>query len=176
MYARAVDEAGARLRELRHEGWQDLALAGLALGLSVVAAAVFPTLAMPLFVGGVVVAVLGLRALWREWDLVERLADEHDAYVISEVRAYALRVAAMERRHGYAAMIRGEAEVHRDAGVEVELEALAAELDDEELELDPACAVACMRLLTDVAELWEPELSSRIRRIRGGFRRCRVTA
>ena len=31
-----------------------------------------------------------------------------------------------------------------------ELEALASELDDEELELDPACAVACMRLLTDV--------------------------
>ena len=34
----------------------------------------------------------------------------------------------------------------------VELDALACELEDDELALDPACAVACMRLLNDVTE------------------------
>jgi osmotically-inducible protein OsmY len=34
MYARAVDDAGARLRELREEEWEDLGLGALALGLA----------------------------------------------------------------------------------------------------------------------------------------------
>ena len=57
-----------------------------------------------------------------------------------------------------------------------ELEALACELEDEELALDPACAVACMRLLSDVSEspLLNPALPpellrSRVRQIRSGF-------
>ena len=63
MYARAVDEAAARLRELRHEEWEDLGLAALALGLAVVATQVRPAFAMPLFLGGLAVGALGVRAL-----------------------------------------------------------------------------------------------------------------
>ena len=72
MYARAVDDASARLQELRQEEWQELGLAALALG--------------PLFLGGILVGARGVRALWRRWDLLDRLAGDHDAYTIAEVR------------------------------------------------------------------------------------------
>ena len=108
MYARAVDDASSRLRELRDEEFEDLGLAALALGLALGATQVRPVFAMPLFLGGVVIGARGVRALWRRWDLVERLAGERDAYVIPEVRAFAAREATLDRRHTYAALIRGE--------------------------------------------------------------------
>jgi hypothetical protein len=182
MDARTVDDAGTRLRELRREEWQDLGLAALALGLAVVATQASHSLALPLFVGGVAVAALGVRAVWRRWDLVDRLAGERDAYVLPDVLAYASREAAPERRHAYAAQIRGalaepgpglEARVAAAAG---ELEALAADLDDPGLALDPQFAVACMRLLVDPEgspllnrAVPPEELRSRVRRIRAGF-------
>jgi hypothetical protein len=182
MYARAVDDAAARLRALRQEELGDLGLAALALALACAATQVRPVLAVPLFLGGLVVASLGIRALWRRWDLVERLAGERDACVIPEVMTYASREATMERRHNFAAMIRNQLQqpgfpvVERIAAAADELEALAFELDDAALELDPASAVACMRLLSDVAEspllnsaLPPEELRSRVRQIRSGF-------
>ncbi len=160
---------------------QDLGLAALALGLAVTGAIVYPPLALPLLLGGFAVGFLGLRALWRRWDLVERLSGDHDAYVISEVRERAARESTPERRHALAALIRsrlawpefGERATCAAAG----LEALASELDDDELELDPAAAVACARLLEDFAaspllnlELSAEELPLRVRQIRSGFR------
>jgi hypothetical protein len=184
MYARAVDDAAARLRELRHEEWEGLGLAALALGLAVAATQVRPALALPLFLGGLAVGALGVRALWRRWDLVDRLAGDRDAYVISEVRAFASREATMERRHSFAALIRcslvepGPALEARIACSRDELRALAAELDDGDLALDPASAVACMRLLSDLAgsPLLNPtlpaeDLRCRVRQIRAGFTR-----
>ena len=91
MYARAVEDAEARIRQLRCAERQDLALAALALALAVTVAIVYPPLALPLLFGGFAVGFLGLRALWRRWDLVERLSGDHDAYVISEVRERAAR-------------------------------------------------------------------------------------
>ena len=64
MYARAVDDAAARLRDLRREEWSDLGLAGLALAIALGATEVYPDLAFPLFVGGVVVGARGIRAFW----------------------------------------------------------------------------------------------------------------
>jgi hypothetical protein len=183
VYARAVDDAGAQLRLLRQEARGGLGLAGFALGLALGASHVRPTLALPLFVGALGVGALGIRALWRRWDLVERLAGERDAYVIPEVKAYASREATMERRQSFAALIRGRLPQPgvivepRIAVVADELEALAAELEDVALVLDPALAVACMRLLSDLAEspllnrAMSPEdLRSRVRRIRSGLR------
>ena len=182
MYARAVDDAEARLRELRVEERGDLVLAALALGSSVVATQFVPELALPLFLGGLVVGALGMRALWRRWELVERLSGDRDAYVISEVLAHASREAAMERRASFAALIRtrmqrsepdGEARVRLAAD---ELEALASELEDPNLAFDPAAAVACLRLLTDFvgspllnSEKPPEDLFSRVRQIRSGF-------
>jgi hypothetical protein len=74
MYARALDDAGTRLSELRREEWADFGLATLALTLAIAATQVRPALAMPLFVGGVAAWALGIRARWRHWDLVDRLA------------------------------------------------------------------------------------------------------
>lgn len=186
MYARAVDDASVHLRELRHEEWADLGLAALALGLAVAATQVRPALAVPLFLGGLAEGAFGVRALWRRWDLLERLSGERDAYVISEVLAFASREATMERRHSFAALIRSRLTAPVEGRVIAaakELEALASELDDGELALDPASAVACMRLVSDLAEspLLNPalppeELRSRVRQIRSGFRPRRLAA
>ena len=179
MYARAVDEAGNRLRELRREEWENLGLGGLVLGLALVATQVRPALAVPLFLGGLAVGASGLRALWRHWDLLDGLADERDAYVIPEVLAHASREATMGRRRSFATVIRTLPPRRvldaRFVSVAEELDGLASELDDDQLELDPACAVACMRLLGDPASpLFDPavrpiELLSCVRRVRSGF-------
>jgi len=189
MYARAVDEAATRLRELRREEWEDLALAALALGLASGATHVRPALAVPLFLGGLAVGVLGLRALWRRWDLVERLSGERDAYVIPEVLAFAAREGTIDRRRSLAALIHarlaepGPGFEARVAAAADELETLACELEDPALDFDPACAVACARLLNDLerSPLLNPErppeeLRSHVRRIRVGFRQDLLAA
>src|SRR5262245_11607700 len=182
MYARAVEDASTRLRELQREEWQEFGLAAFAIGLAVAAAVFHPALAVPLFVGGLAVAALGVRALWSRWDLVDRLAGERDAYVIGEVLAHATRETTAERRQAFAALIRVRLDqpepgvAMRVRAAAAELEALAGELDDSELALDPARAIACMRLLTDpvasplLNETLPPDaLPSRIRQIRSGF-------
>jgi hypothetical protein len=182
MYARAIDDARARLHSLRCEGWEDLGLAAFALLLAVAATQLRPALALPLFVGGLAVGARGVRAVWRRWDLIERLAAESDAYVITEVREYALQQATLEKRRSFAALIRsrlpqsGIADETPLGTVADELGALASELDNETLVLDPAAAVSCARLLTDLDEspLLNPalpaaDLRARIRRIRAGF-------
>jgi hypothetical protein len=181
MYARAVDDAASRLRALRHQEREDLGVASLSLVLAVVAAEARPALAVPLFLGGLVVGALGVRAMWRRWDLVERLSGDRDAYVIPEVLAYAMREAEIERRQSFAALIRsrlqpGHVTDARVVAAADELEALASELDDGTLALDPAAAVACMRLLTDFSDspLLNPELPpedlrARVRQIRSGL-------
>jgi hypothetical protein len=108
MYARAVENAESRLRELRNEQWLDLSLAALVTGLALAATGVRPALAMPLFLGGLYAWALGIRALFRHWDLLDRLAGERDAHVIPAVAAYAGRHATMESRDSLAAgIIRG---------------------------------------------------------------------
>jgi hypothetical protein len=181
MYARAVDDAAARLHELHHEEREDLALGFLAVCVAVAAAEIAPSLAIPLFLGGLVVGARGLRALWRRWDMVDRLAAESDAYAIAEVLAYASRYATMESRRGFARSIRNvlcPSSYYEPAPVAVarSLEALAIELDDDRLTLDPDCAVACMRLLSDLPErralytvAWD-DVRARVRHVRAGLR------
>jgi hypothetical protein len=182
MYARAVDDAAVRIRELRREEWGDLALAAVALGLSLAATQLNPSFAMPLFVGGLVAAALGIRALYRRWDLVDRLLGERDAYVIPEVLSHASRMATMGSRRRMAVGIRGTLDepwpliAARVSTVAGDLAALAAELDDDALALDPARAVSCFRLLNDSSEspLLNPELAiedlhSQLSQIRSGF-------
>jgi hypothetical protein len=189
MYARAVDDAATRLRHLRREEWEHLGLAALGLGLALAATQVHPSLAIPLLIGSFAVGARGVRALWCRWDLVDRLAGERDAYVISEVLAYASREATMERRQSLASFIRstvmqpGDRIEERVGAAANELEALASELDDARLELDPACAVACARLLSDVATspLLNPalppaQLRSVVLQVRSGFKPRRLAA
>ena len=178
MYARAVEDAAFRLRELHRDERNHLVLGALALALSLVATAVRPAFAVPLFVGGLALGALGVRAAVEHWEIVDRLAGDRDAYVISEIRERAAREATMERRHALADHVRswlGEPAPERVRAAAPELEALAAELDDDELTLDPVSAVACVRLLTypespllDTARSPE-ELRARISHIRSGF-------
>ena len=188
MYARRVDEASEQLRELRQEEWGKLGLGALALGLAVTAAEVRPALAVPLFLGGLVVGGLGMRALLRRSELVERLAGSATR---TPFRRSGLGIPG--GHHGAASEARGVAARHAAAAGALvrgalsaaaeELEALASELDDEELELDPACAVACMRLLSDVvtspllnSALPPQDLRSRVVQIRSGFTARRLAA
>ncbi len=185
MYARAIDETRGQLRELQREQWGEFGLALAALGLAVTATQFHRGLAVPLLLGGLFVGARGIHTLWRRWDLVDRLVADRDAYVIAEVRAYAARQATMARRHSFATAIRStvqETAPSRISAAAQELEALAQELDDENLELDPACAVACMRLLEDPADSSlldavapREELQWRISRIRAGFSTAGLT-
>ena len=85
----------------------------------------------------------------------------------------------MARRRRAAARIRALVEGSSDerlVEVEPELQALVAELEDVRLALDPAAAVLCAQLLTDIVEspLLRPErpveeLRARVRRARAGF-------
>ncbi len=143
MYARAVDDAAERLGALRQEECGALGLAALALGLAVAVTQVHPQLALPLFLGGLGVGALGLRAVVLRWDLLERLAGERDALVIPEVRAYASREATIERRRTFAAMLRRNLSEPGRAG------------DQASPLLNPAAPVS--------------DLRSRIRQIRSGF-------
>ena len=179
MYARAVDDAGARLRELGHRGWESLGAGVLAFALALAATQLHRPLAVPLFVGGLAVLLSGIRSVWRHWDLLDRLTEERDAYVIPEVLARARREATMERRRGFAADLRGTlthpAGYTPRADVAEELAALASELEDAGLALEPACAVACMRLSSDPAsppfdpDALHAEVRARVARIRAGF-------
>ncbi len=182
MYARAVDDAAERIRQLRREEWEDLGLGALALAAALVATQRLPALAFPLFVGGLLLGARGLRAFWRRWDMVDRLAADRDAQVIPDVRAYAVRETSMVRRRSFAALIGSwlrepgsqcSARVSAAAG---ELQALVAELLDADLALDPVCAVRCRRLLSDAeaspllnAALPAEDLKSRVIQIRDGF-------
>lgn len=180
VYARAVDDAAAELRDLRSEEWEDLGLGAVALAIAVVAAQFYPALAIPCFVGGLAVGFRGLRALWCRWDIVDRLAGERDAYVISDVLSYAMRETTMDRRRTFAALVRGRLNEPREPRIDVaagELESLARDLENAAFRVDPAAAVACMRLVSDVAnspllnpELPPEELCARVNSIRSGFR------
>jgi hypothetical protein len=68
--ARAVIEAETQLAELRRDEWQQLGLSALTLGASVATTAAYEPLVAPLFVGGMAMWLLGIRSLWRRWDLV----------------------------------------------------------------------------------------------------------
>jgi hypothetical protein len=120
-------------------------------------------------------------AAWRRWEIVDELAGEPDAYVIDEIHTHAMREATIERRRVFAAYIRyilrleGEERLGAAAS---ELEALATELEDDALVLDPACAVACARLVSDpyrsalLGRCSTPvEVRSQVRHIRDGFAR-----
>ena len=178
MYARAVEEGAAKLRALRHEEWEDLGLGAVAIALAVAATQVWPELALPLFAGGIVVGAKGVRAAWRRWDLVDRLANYVDAYVIPEVLAYASRHSSMERRRTFASLLRSRLLTgdERIAAVAQDLEALASELEDDALALDPVAAVACMRLLSEpdspllARSAPTDELRSRVLQVRSGFK------
>ncbi len=183
MYARAVDDVAERLVQLRRDEQRQIGLSIVALVASLAATALYPPLVLALFLGGVAIGALGVRSLWQHWDLVDRLAHERDAYVIPEVRVYASRESRIERRRASAAVIRGwlESELATDSRTleaEEQLEALACELEDDALELDPACAVECRRLLGDCtaspllnSALPREDVQAWVVRIRAGFRR-----
>lgn len=179
MDARTVDDAASRLRELRREEWSDLALGAAAVCAALVTTQIRPGFALPLLLGGFFVVARGLIAEWRRWNLVDELAGEHDAYAIDEIQTHASREATIERRRMFAASIRSALRVEGEQRLRTalpDLERLAAELEDDGLVLDLACAVACARLANDPyrsplldRSSTPDEVRFQVRHIRGGF-------
>lgn len=190
MTARRIEEAEDRLRDLRWEEWSDLALAALVMGLALGASVVHSPFAGPLFVGALAVGFLAARAFFRRWDLFNGLLLDRDAYSIPEVRGRAEHIASMESRRTLAASARNRLEpapgfslAARVAAVAEELAALASELENEELALDPQCAVRCLELVTNCTDspllnelLPAEDVRVRIRQIRAGFEERRLAA
>jgi len=191
MTARKVDEASARLRELRQDEWSDLGLAGVAMGLAIATSTLHPPLTLPLLIGAFVLLVLGLRALVRRGELFDSLLLDQDAYSISEVRRRAAEAASMKSRRELAGALRrrlspvpgyGYSVRPRVAAVSADLAALAEDLEDETLDFDPWCAVRCEQLVTSVTEspllndaLPAEDLLARINQIRAGFRHTLIS-
>ncbi len=164
--------------------WEDGLLAFFALGSSIAVSNHHPTLAVALFVGGLVTAFRGVRASVLRWELLENLRRERDAYAIEEVRRAAEKAATPENRRLMASTVRlmlerqGPAAADRLAPCAGELSGLAEDLEDPALVLDPTCAVECEHLLSDagVSPLLNPALPmedvhSALCRIRAGFSR-----
>jgi hypothetical protein len=182
MYARAIEESEGRLRDLRRAEWEGFGLSAFFFASALIASLFDSALALPLLFGGLTGTVLAARAAYRSWDLLDRLVGEPDAYTIAEVRTRALAEATLQRRHSLAISLRllldapGSRINARVAGAADDLEALIRDLDDDELVLDPAAAVACARLLSDpmnspLLDATAPaeDVRSRVRQIRSGF-------
>lgn len=179
MVARAVEDADRRLHDLRREEWEDGAVAALGFALAITASTVRPSFALPLLIGGVVLAGRALVAAFRRRDLLDQLVVERDAYAIPEVRARAEREADMGNRVWLSRCICSRLELGENPRVAAnaeQLTLLAEELVDPNLDLDPACAVACSMLVLD--PLWSPlnnsslpaeDVRSRLVQIRAGF-------
>jgi hypothetical protein len=179
MVARAVEDADRRLHELLREQWEDGAVAVGAFALAIAASAMRPSFALPLLIGGAFVAGRAVLAGSRRSDLLDRLLVEQDAYTIPEVRARAERDAGMRNRRWLSRCIRSRLELAENTRVAAnadQLALLADELVDTTLDLDPARAVACSRLLLDPvtsplinADLPAEDVRSRLVQIRSGF-------
>lgn len=183
MNAEAIKQAERRLHELRLDEWADLGLAASAMGLALAASVLHPPFALPLLIGAIASAVLAGRAFFRRLELSDRLLLDGDAYAIPEIRRRGEDMASMENRQALARAVRarmtpapGYSSSPRVVATAAELRALAAELDDEELSLDPVCAVRCHQLVNNYAEspllnslLPDEDIQVWIRRISLGF-------
>jgi hypothetical protein len=148
--ARRIDEATSELRDFRVDELGAIALGPPALVLSVVATQIQPALALPLFAGGLYLMARAVIAEVRRYNLVDRLSRDRDAYAIPEVAARGRRAAAMQNRRRMASSIRHAVTISSRlapcAGV---LESLAADLERDDLELDPVLAVDCQELVNE---------------------------
>jgi len=182
--ARAVEQAGRQLRELRAQSVDALLLAPPAFGAALAATWYSPSLAIPLLAGACVVACRGVVAYVRRHLLVEDLALDPDAQSLDEVRRFSLEAASPKRRAELAETIHRmlDASQGKAACVEAnraQLEELAAALEDRELELEPIEAVRLNRMAaTNWSPLYDPvatpaDARDRLRHILNGFHRAR---
>jgi len=184
MNARQLEDAQERLRTRQRRTVEAavLAVAGSAAALAV--SLVSSTLAIALGAGAAVEALVAVAALVSRRELIARLALEPDAYVLPDVDRYGKRL--VRERQRLAAWLR---EVIRDARVPGsfylrervarhadELDSLAHELAAPAAQVQPASAVACLRLLTRAPEsplyndrLPADDLALALRAIRAGI-------
>lgn len=182
MNAEAIEQAERRLHELRLDEWFELGLAVSAMGLALAASVLEPPFAVPLLIGTLASAVLAGRAFFRRLALSDRLLLDRDAHAIPEIRRRGEDMASMENRRALAQVVRAglTPEPGYSSSTQVaataELRALASELEDEGLSLDPVCAARCHQLMNNYAEspllnslLPDENIQVWIRRIHLGF-------
>ena len=169
MIARDVELLDRRLHELNERTVGELGLAACAFGLALASTQLRRDLAVPLLVGALALTALGLTAFVRRRLLVEDAAADRDTYELDAVRRYARRMARPEQRRVQAAQIRRVLAAQRFGVNRAQLRRLIRDLEREDLELDPACAVALDRLLHDPT-VPADEFRSRLVQVEAGFR------
>jgi hypothetical protein len=182
MTARQVDDVRRRLRELKAETLEDMALAAMAFGAALGASEYRHSFAVPFLLGALGLTGLGMRALVRRALLLEDLAGSRDAYVIPDVHKLALRAASPEHRRQLARSLRAtltESSSHevaaRQSCARTEIEELVGALEDDRLSWDPETVVRLERWLNDPAGSFRDgsvavaELRARLRSVLAGF-------
>jgi len=186
MTAHEIDGAARRLGELRSQTLEDAVLAAACFGLALGATWYRPSLAIPLTVGAMVMAVLACRAFVKRFWLVEELAVDRDAYRIPAVHDFGLRTASLEHRREIAQTVRralvgsaGEAAERMEvAGPDLVL--LIAALENEKVDWEPQAVVALDQWLADPAgsfrdpSLPAVEMRSRVRSVLAGLGSARA--
>lgn len=187
MDARQLEDAQERLRARRRRTVEAAVLAVAGSAAAVAVSLVSSTLAIALGAGAAVEALVAVAALVSRRELIARLALEPDAYVLPDVDRYGKRLVRLRERQRLAAWLR---EIIRDAHVPGsfylrervarhadEFDSLAQELASPAAQVQPASAVACLRLLTRAPEsplyngrLPADDLALALRAIRAGIR------
>lgn len=165
MTANDIDDAAKRLGELKSTTLEDALLGALAFGLALAATWYRPSLAMPLAIGALVMAVLAGRAFVRRFVLVEDLAADRDAYRIPAVRSFGLKAASVEHRRVVAATVRvalAGAAADRMEPARAELEQLVRALEDESVDWDPQSVVVLDHWLADPKESFRDPAASAV--------------
>jgi hypothetical protein len=188
MTAGDLDQAANDLRRRRRRAREATALALVSGGLSLVAAALWPQLAVALAIGAAFETLVAGAAVVRRREQIARLAVEPAAYVLTDVERYGRRLAEPRQRARLASWL---AEIvaeaphpwslylpDRVALCRAELAALARDLAMPALCVEPTSAAACRRLLTHAVEspLYNPRLPAddlrlTLARIRAGIER-----
>jgi hypothetical protein len=176
-------------REVTVQSRHEFADAGLALligALAGLAILIDTRLAFALVGGAAFALVLALVAALKRRSLIHRLTLERDAYVIPAVRRYGRRLTRQRARKRLSRSLTSlVADPWRSAPYVVptrvvafadDLEEIARELGEADTEVDPVCAAACLRLLTEGANspLLNPalpveDLRAALMRIRNGI-------
>jgi hypothetical protein len=171
MHERALEEAAARVRQLRRRVHDAGVLALVAAVLAVVLAALSTTLAASFALAALIEGVVAASAMVRLRATLERLALIGPAYAIPEVNTYARKIAGVRGRRRTAEafqrmLCQGDDHAvlwlpERVHAVERELRTLAGALTAADVRLGLIGAVACRELVTNPVRspLYNPELS-----------------
>lgn len=187
MTAREVEAAKARLDRMAQRRHTWLLAGGVLVAAAAAGLFVAEWLAVGILAGGCCVASMGLLQSFLRHNLIQELAVEPQAYVLSDVRRFGAGLVLQARRRRLAASLDRVIEnagqpgtyylTDRVEAYREQIRSLARAFRAPSCEVDPTSAAICLHLLTSAADSplynWQlpPEsLGSALLRIRAGIR------